>query len=144
DFSVLFQGVKNVNNFYSSRNTFAQRNYVSRHLESWTAERAANGDPISYPRLTTQQSPNEINNTFFNVDASYVRLKNVEFGYTVPQRLSKKVGSNHIRMYASGINLLTWDKLPTKDFDPEISDYIAQGFSFPVTRLYNLGINVTF
>lgn len=140
DLSVLFQGVTNVYNYYAGTGTFAGANYVDRHLESWTPERAANGDPINYPRLTTQTSPNEIFNTFFYIDASYLRLKNVEIGYSLPAGLAKKIYAKGIRVYANGLNLVTWDRLPTKNFDPELNG----GQTYPIVRLYNLGVNVTF
>ena len=140
DLSVLFQGVTNVYNYYAGTGTFAGANYVDRHLESWTPERVASGEPINYPRLTTQTSPNETFNTFFYIDASYLRLKNVEIGYTLPAGIGKKIFAKDIRVYANGLNLVTWDRLPTKNFDPELNG----GQTYPVVRLYNLGVNVTF
>jgi TonB-linked SusC/RagA family outer membrane protein len=143
DLSGLFQGVTNVNRHYGGRGNYASndvKNYVERHLQSWTPERAANGEPISYPRLTTQVSPNENANSFFIVDASYLRLKNVELGYTLPTSMVKKIGAQRVRVYTNGLNLVTWDRLPAKDFDPEISGWEA----YPITRIFNLGLNVTF
>ena len=118
--SVLLQGVTNVTAYYGGAGTFAANYYVERHLDSWTPERAAAGDPINYPRLTTEGSPDEIGNSFFIIDGSYVRLKNVEIGYRFPQFVAKKIGAKGIRLYANGFNIATWDKLPTKDIDPEI------------------------
>lgn len=144
DLSVLLQGVTHVYNYYNGTGTFTTSfgvpNYVSRHLESWTPERSASGAPIDYPRLTTFQSPNEKANSFFIIDASYLRLKNAEIGYSLPANWSKKIGAKGVRIYANGLNLLTWDRLPTKNFDPELVDAL----SYPITRLYNLGANITF
>ena len=141
DLSVLLQAVSNVTNFYQARGTFANGpNYFSRHLESWTADKAAKGEFINYPRLSTEASPNEIGNSFFIIDASYLRLKNIELGYTLPQRLSEKIGSKRVRLYANGLNVVTWDKLPTRDFDPELTTDLA----YPVTKVYNFGVNVAF
>ena len=141
DVSVLLQGVTNVNNYYSGYGIFANgSNFRDRHLESWTEERAASGAPIRYPRLTTQTNPNEIANSFFINDASYLRLKNVEIGYTFPTNWSKRIGAKSLRLYANGINLMTWDRLPVKDFDPEMTDI----FTYPISRLYNFGLNFIF
>ncbi len=140
DMSILFQGVTNVTNYYNSWGTFPEGNYLKRHLESWTPERFENGDPINYPRLTTQTSPSQIPNSFFTIDASYLRLKNLEIGYRVPAGVAGKIKAKGIRVYANGLNLLTWDRLPTKDLDPEL----VYNLSYPITRLYNVGINVTF
>lgn len=141
DVSVLLQGVSNVHNYYGGYGVFANgSNYRDRHLESWTEERFANGDPIRYPRLTTQTNPNELENSFFINDGSYVRLKNVEIGYTLASRWSSRIGAKGIRVYANGLNLITWDRLPVKDFDPEMTSI----FTYPLTRLYNFGVNFTF
>lgn len=144
DLSALIQGVSNVYNLYAGAGTFEGTNYYSQHLESWTPERAAAGLPINYPRLTTQVSPNQNFNSFFVIDASYVRLKNVELGYTLPVKWASKVGSKNIRLYFNGLNLYTWDNLPTKNFDPELTLSGRGQFTYPITRVYNLGVNVTF
>lgn len=140
DFSVLFQGVTNVTNFYQSRGTFAALNYFGRHLSSWTQERFDNGEPINYPRLTRQPSPNEIRNSFFVIDASYIRLKNIEIGYVMPDRVAQSMGAKRFRIYANGLNVATWDKLPTDDFDPELTGPL----SYPITKLFNVGVNLSF
>jgi TonB-linked SusC/RagA family outer membrane protein len=140
DISFLFQGVSHVTNYITGNGVFSTANFVARHLESWTAERAANGDPINYPRLTTQTSPNEIANSFFIVNTSYIRLKNLELGYTLPAEWSKKISSRQIRIYANGLNLFTWDKLPTHEFDPEL----INNTTYPIERIFNFGINLTF
>ena len=141
DLSILFQGITNVTNYYSDRGTFSKFYYVERHLESWTQERYENGSRISYPRLTTGDSPNEIGNSFFVIDASYIRLKNIELGYTISSpRALDRIGVRSVRVYANGLNLLTWDRLPTKDFDPELNS----PFSYPVVKLFNFGINIVF
>lgn len=140
DFSVLFQGISNVSNYYSDQGVFGDKNYVARHLESWTAERAASGMPVNYPRLSTQSNPNERPNSFFILDASYLRLKNMEIGYSLPSKWSEAIGAKRLRIYANGLNLFTWDKLPTKEFDPELTN----SRDYPITRLYNFGVNFTF
>lgn len=141
DVSFLFQGITGVSNFYQGRGIFENfGNYVPRHLESWTPERVANGEDINYPRLTTQQSPNTIANSFFIQDASYIRLRNAEIGYTFPDGVARKIGAKRIRIYSNGLNLLTFDRLSTKQIDPEISD----GLSYPINRLFNFGVNLTF
>ena len=140
DLSVLFQGITNVTNYYNGDGVAETLNFVERHKQSWTPERVANGEAINYPRLTGQTSPNNIPNSFFLMDGSYLRLKNMEIGFTIPGSWSKKIGSKRIRFYANGFNLLTWDKLPTKDFDPEVQS----ANSYPLTRLYNFGVNIVF
>ena len=140
DISVLLQGITNVTAYYGGAGTFAANYYVMRHLGSWTPERAAAGDLINYPRLTTEGNPNEIGNSFFIIDGSYIRLKNVEIGYRLPIFLAKKIGAKGVRIYANGFNLATWDRLPTKDIDPEVTNET----SYPIIKTFNFGLNVTF
>lgn len=143
DMSLLFQGATNVSNYYQGKGTFAGSglNYMERHAQSWTADRYASGGEILYPRLSSKStSPSELENSFFNNDASYIRLKNVEIGYSFSLNGAKKLGAKSVRIYINGLNLATWDRLPTKNFDPEISG----DSSFPINRLYNLGANFTF
>ena len=144
DLSALVQGVSHVYQYFNQLyGTWEGFNYVKRHTQSWTAERALNGTEIKYPRITTQGSPNNLPNTFFIVDASYIRLKNVEFGYSLPTNLSRKIGSKGVRIYANGLNLFTWDKLPTEDFDPEVGSS-RDNLAYPMLRMYNVGVNVKF
>jgi len=141
DISVLFQGVTNVSNYSGNWGVFANgNNFRKRHTESWSEERVANGEKISYPRLTTQANPNEIPNSFFIDDGSYIRLKNVELGYTIDNDLAKRLGANRIRFYANGLNLFTWDRLPVKDFDAEMQSITT----YPISRLINFGVNFIF
>ena len=140
DISALFQGVTNISNLYAGAGTFEGTNYYSEHLQSWTQERQNAGLPITFPRLTTQVSPNHNFNTFFVRDASYIRVKNVELGYALPSRWISKVGAKNIRIYANGLNLFTWDRLPTNNFDPELTGE----FSYPITRVFNFGANIVF
>lgn len=141
DLSFLFQGVTNVSNYYGGYGVFANgNNFRARHTESWTEERAVNGEKISYPRLTTQTNPNEIRNSFFITDGSYIRLKNAEIGYAINNSWLKGLGISRMRLYANGLNLITWDKLPVKDFDPEMQSIMT----YPIQRLFNFGINFIF
>lgn len=141
DLSALFQGATNVSQYFQGFGVFStQGNYVKRHLNSWTQERQDLGEKITYPRLSTGANQNETANDFFIVDASFIRLKNVEIGYTFPRRLSKMVGAQNVRIYANGLNLYTWDRLPAKDIDPESTG----NSTYPLLRIFNFGFNVTF
>lgn len=138
DISLLFQGISNVSNFFPTGG--GPNNYYKRALESWTEERQDKGEIVNFPRLTTQPSPNEISNTFFLTRTNYLRLKNLEIGYTLPLSISEKIGSKRIRIYTNGLNLLTWHSLPTKDYDPELTN----GSSYPILRIFNFGLNAAF
>lgn len=143
DISVLFQGVANVGRLLNGAGIWAgagYTNYSDWHNYSWTPERAAKGEVIRYPRLTTQVSPDEQTNNFFYVNSSYVRLRNIEIGYTFTRTLVNKIGVNKVRVYLNGQNLYTWDKLPFKGIDPEQ----LTSYTYPIQRIFNAGVNVTF
>ncbi|WP_421943315.1 SusC/RagA family TonB-linked outer membrane protein [Pedobacter sp.] len=103
----------------------------------WSLE---NQNPnASYPRLS---SSNNVNNnrrsTFWLRSSDYLRLKNVEVGYSFSKNLLKKVRLTNVRVFANGLNLYTWDKL--KIFDPETSDSFG---NYPQQRVINFGLNVS-
>lgn len=79
-------------------------------------------------------------NTYWLKNASFVRLKNVELGYNLPADLLAKAKIQSIRVYVSGFNLLTVDKLKT--IDPEGGSSL--GWFYPQQRLFNLGLNARF
>jgi TonB-linked SusC/RagA family outer membrane protein len=79
-------------------------------------------------------------------DASYLRIKTLEFGYNVKSDyLSRTLGVRNMRVYASGFNLYTFADAFVKPFDPEkIEGAYSAGFTYPVTKTYNVGLNVNF
>ena len=78
---------------------------------------------------------------FWNPDASYLRLKQVEIGYTLKKSWAAKAHIENLRIYATGFNLLTWTKV--KFVDPELSNDNWNS-EYPITGIYNFGISLTF
>lgn len=80
-------------------------------------------------------------------DATYVRLKNIEIGYTFEseEQFMKQIGIKKLRFYASGFNLFTITDPFLKPFDPEkIEGAYNAGFTYPLSKTYNFGVNVSF
>ncbi len=78
-------------------------------------------------------------------DASYLRLKNIEIGYTLPKKLVQKYWLENVRIYANAYNLLTFADSFVKPFDPEkIEGSFSAGLGYPLTRSFNVGVNVSF
>ncbi|MCD8273939.1 MAG: hypothetical protein LUC96_02980 [Alistipes sp.] len=104
--------------------------------------RLDNPDPhAEFPRNDTQSNTNnEQASTFWQRDASYLRLKNATIGYTFPRSVVRKIRIENLRLYLSGVNLLTFSKF--KMFDPELGD--GQGAGYPPTTVVNFGINFNF
>ena len=70
-------------------------------------------------------------------DGSFLRLKTLEIGYTLPKELTQKINIGMVRLYMSGTNLLTFSKF--KLWDPEMA---GNGLGYPVQRVFNVGINI--
>ena len=113
------------------------------HLDRWTPETA---ETATFPRLTS--NPTTVNSgsaymsDFWLVDAWYVRLKTVDIGYQLPQRILP-LNINSARIYVNAYNLLTWTSYDKYQQDPEISTNTA-GDAYMNQRVVNLGIQVTF
>jgi hypothetical protein len=100
--------------------------------------------PIS--RTNFGFAPNQVNSEYMFQDIWYLRLKNVELSYTLPIKWSKKVFIKDVRIYTNATNLLTF-KSKEAYFDPEKrldGDEAQSGFKYPLTKNYNLGIDITF
>lgn len=72
-------------------------------------------------------------------NASFLRLKQLEFGYTIPKQITGKIGMNNLRFYVSGTNLLLFSKF--KMWDVEMA---GNGLGYPIQRVVNFGLNFTF
>lgn len=115
-------------------------NYV---LDRWTGEGTSN----STPRVTTGATSNNVFSDYYVEDASYLRIQNVQFGYTLDPTLTQKAGISKLRLYAGVNNLYTFTKY--KGFDPGASsgDPIAGGIDYgfyPIPRTCLLGLNLNF
>ena len=142
--SVLFQGVNRTSFMFSGFGAYehsAQGFFSDVHLNAWTPERYAAGGKISYPALSLAQSTSHASNDFFMQNGAYVRLKNAEIAYTLPEKISQKIGAERIRIALTGMNLLTFDKIKmSKYVDPEIRSMN----NFQPYRVYNIGVSLTF
>lgn len=93
-----------------------------------------------WPRLSDKiVENNNVRNTWFMRDGSFLRLKSAEVGYSIPQSLIQRIGVSHFRIYASGTNLLTFSKF--KLWDPEMG---SNGLGYPIQRVLNLGVQISF
>lgn len=144
DLSFLFQGAANYNVQFSNEGAWEFYNgakVMVQHLNRWTPATAATA---TYPVLHYGQNANNHRaSSFFMKDASYLRLKNVEVGYTFKNiRLTRQTGLSSLRIFANGMNLLTWDKMGDQSFDPEAPS--GKGFFYPQLKVYNVGLSTDF
>ncbi|MGQ1783612.1 MULTISPECIES: SusC/RagA family TonB-linked outer membrane protein [unclassified Saccharicrinis] len=142
DLTAFVHGTANRNIYMSGLGVSSnQDNFTEVMKKSWTAEKFAAGEDISYPRLG-KESSNYIKSDYWMVNASYVRLRNIELGFTLPDKLCNLIKASSIRIYANGLNLLTWDHLSSDYFDPESGN--ASLTNYPIQKAYNFGINLKF
>lgn len=143
DFTTFFQGVGKYSSNYSQQGVYEyiiRGTYFDYHKTAWTPERYANGEKITYPALSTHSTTNHTANDFFIMNRAFTRLKNIVLGYTLPKSSLQMIGVQKLRVYASAQNLLTWDHLRMNHLDPENNDSLG----YPVTRMINFGVNLTF
>lgn len=97
--------------------------------------------PGKYPTMLigNDTHSNYWNSTFWKHNVSYIKLRNLEFGYTLPKRLLSKVHISQLRFYIAGSNLFTITNVPV---DPETTE--GNGLGYPTTRVVNLGVNLKF
>jgi TonB-linked SusC/RagA family outer membrane protein len=147
EISVFFQGAGNVSTYLQGEGAWpfiaGTKTAFENAKESWSQQRYESGAAISLPRLTASPDANKHNylrSSYWMRDASYVRLKNLEIGYSFKAQTLKRIGMKNLRLYLSGQNLYTWTKLPY--FDPEIPS--SNGAVYPMTRVFNIGANIQF
>ena len=144
DLSAFFQGVGHVN---FSTCTDQTQGFIARNIKEagvfadlynnyWTPDNLN----AKYPRLTI--GTNENNNqtsTFWMVNGRYMRLKNLEIGYTLPKRIASKIAMQNLRVYVSGVNLFTIS--PFKLWDPDLQ---TGATNYPNNRIINIGLTIGF
>lgn len=116
-----------------------QNSVLQAYADSYWSE--TNRDPYAFwPRLANYSiENNNQTSTWFMQDASFLRLKSVELGYTVPDHINKRLNMSNLRVYVSGTNLLSWSSF--KLWDPEMA---GNGLGYPIQRVINVGLNIGF
>ncbi|MDD4516251.1 TonB-dependent receptor [Massilibacteroides sp.] len=143
DLSMMWQGTAGNDVFDATRRTdIASSNLPSWMLNRWTGEGTSN----KYPRFALGDNTNWQSSDLYVYDGSYLRLKNIQLGYTLPRNLLNKVFVSSLRLYVAAENLLTFTKY--HGFDPEISSGgtslgIDRGV-YPQAKTFTVGANLTF
>ncbi len=146
DFSMTWSGVANTYRILPNvlRKPFAGQNralYDHLYDGRWTQEKADAGETIVYPRFSqTSDLNNGLVSDLYYQDASFIRLKSLEFGYTIKASVLDRVGLRNVRVYMNGFNLLTFSEFNI--FDPE-SRPGSSGL-YPMIKMYNMGVKFNF
>ena len=153
DINLLFQGAGKSTFNIGGKNVFAfsERSWGNifkgmldnRYIDQETADKL--GIPAnvniyaSYPRLSYGgNANNQQTSTFWMRNGSYLRLKNIDIGYTLPKELVNKIRLNNVRVYVTGTNLITWSDF--KFWDPEMNSW--NGEKYPLTKSFTIGLNI--
>lgn len=140
DFGILFQGVGKADGLIRDQGImpFLMGGTVQeQHKDRWTPE---NPD-ATFPRFAFNETNNEQTSSFWMRDASYVRLKNIQFGYSLPKPLLNRLKMQQVRLYFSGQNLLTLDNF-WDGYDVEAP--VGNGGYYPQVKTYSIGLDVKF
>jgi TonB-linked SusC/RagA family outer membrane protein len=150
DMSMFFQGVQgnDVINYVRRWIDFQQfQNGRSKRrlYESWTEERFNSGGKITMPMALADDSQLQTPSSYFVEDGSYLRMKNVQIGYSLPSHLASKWKMKNLRIYVQSKNLFTVTKYsgldPENRSDNDIDLGVDQG-TYPSTRSFMVGINL--
>ena len=141
DLSVLFQGATGGLLFIGTESGDIGNYLQYSYDHQWTIDHPSSVDPRLANRNNTYfTGGGASNNTYFLRNSDYLRLKNVELGYNLSPNLLKRAFIQNLRIYANGLNLVTWDKM--KIWDPESTS--GSGQYYPQARIINAGVRVTF
>ncbi len=125
-------GITDVQDYYRDANTWSVQNgYQSANQDAWL------------PRVQFSDK-NEQAQTRYLMNGAYIRMKNIQFGYTLPRTLTQPWGISNLRVFVSAENLFTITDMP-RQFDPELmSNDVNQNNGYPLQKTFAFGLNVTF
>ncbi len=147
-----FKGFDFSTTFYASLGNKILRNYerqlpmanlLAYKMNRWTGPGSTNSEP----RLTTDLTRNGVISDYFVEDGSFVRIKNIQLGYTLPSSLSKRIGATKLRLYIAANNLATFTKYRGYDPDFSSSNPLVSGIDYgyyPQAKTYMAGLNLNF
>ncbi|SHJ89188.1 TonB-linked outer membrane protein, SusC/RagA family [Arenibacter nanhaiticus] len=140
DLGFVWQGVGKVTGYLNREAAepfFNAGKALRKHLDRWTPD----NPNASYPRLSLANSNrNNVTNSFFAQDASYLRLRNLQVGYSLPSNIVKSLGIQRFRLNVSADNL--WTITSFEGFDPEAP--IGRGNYYPQVTTLTTGLNISF
>lgn len=143
DFAIDFQGVygNEVWRNWGNGSSYAVFNYRQARLDRWTQAGSSNWEP-----QLGNDAINNLPSTYMIEDGSYLRLRNVQLGYTINPKLLKKINISSLRIYLSGQNLMTWKA--NSGFTPEAGGSATQfgvdNNGYPIPAVSTIGLNIIF
>ncbi len=140
DLNILFEGVSGLDRVLNENGQLPLEGDRNNALSYWTGRWTPQNPSTKLPRLGGPN--NSVVSDFYIQDASYLRMKSLELGYTLPLSVTRKAGGVKIRLYAGAQNLLTFTKM--KNFDPERARGTGTDQLTPLYKIYTFGLNLKF
>jgi TonB-linked SusC/RagA family outer membrane protein len=141
DLSALFQGALGGLQLLNFNETGEFGNWTQYSYNNrWSVENPNSEHPRLVSRTNTYYTSGFRNNTYWLRSNDYLRFKNFELGYTLGSNVGQRVGISRFRVYVSGLNLITWEKLGL--WDPEGT--AENGYIYPQSRIISTGVRLTF
>ncbi len=140
DMNFLFEGLGGLDRLLNDNGQLPMEGDRNNVLSYWINRWTPSNPSTTLPRLGGPN--NQVASSFYIEDASYLRLKTLEIGYTIPISISKKIGASKLRVYAGGQNMLTFTKM--KNFDPERARGGNTDQLTPLYKVYTFGLNLKF
>lgn len=146
DLSLMFNGAAGVKRLFDGYEVYGNFSGDAAHpatiwRDAWTPDNHDASMPCIFYDTNSASSSRSVQSDFWLQDTSYLRLKNLQLGYTLPKGWLNSVGVENIRIYYSVENLLTFDKMKI-NIDPESTSQRLS--SYPLLRTHAFGVNVTF
>ncbi|HJZ38758.1 MAG TPA: TonB-dependent receptor [Bacteroidales bacterium] len=138
DASILVQGAAGAQQYISPESGEIGNYYKEFADNRWTVDNTDTEYPRTWNRDEEYWRANASTTPIFLRRTDYVRLKNIEIGFNLPSTVNRKLGIDGLRIYVNGLNLITLDKV--KLIDPELE----QGTSYPLSKIINAGLTLTF
>lgn len=141
DFNILFDGVANRSVFVSNNVMWPGSNMTSIVKDCW--QEGVNEATATYPRLTTlTNNHNYRQNSLWIVNGNYLRIQNIELGYTLPERITRKAHIRELRIFANASNVFSFDNLKKFGLNSENPEIGVTGY--PQMAIYNIGLSLNF
>lgn len=144
DLNFLFSGIVDVTGYF--QNAWTQPLGISggtvteRWRDAWTEENPS----LNTPRIVINDTWNRQESSFWTSNLSWFKLKNLQFGYNLPEKISKKLSLQNLYVYVNGTDLFTLVSNKYEGFDPE-RDTFTDGYEhYPIPRIYSIGLNINF
>lgn len=146
DLSLMFNGAADVKRLFDAYEVYGNFSGDAAHpstiwRDAWTPENQNAKMPRIFFDTNSPSSNRSVQSDFWMQNTSYLRLKNLQLGYTIPKNWLNSIGVENIRIYYSVENLLTFDKMKI-NIDPEATSQRLS--SYPLLRTHAFGINVSF